>query len=567
MKLLKGKESKLTLLIFLLSFFLVGSLIAGNISDGYTIFKNGGSNDDPVFWNTSNDTSNISVTQIGTCIENNTDKDYFVPTRTKKEWDSFVSVVANPLNPLGLKLVGCAGDKECRMSAGENCANAETDCGGCGIPCSGTITYDGVIYGLVQINNQCWLNKNLDVGTRIDFPAPESGGQTNNGTIEKYCVNNDSYYGCLSSGGLYSYQEAMAYSPASTTGFTRGICPEGWHIPSISDFETLTNYLGGNTIAGRALKKSGIGSVVYDGNGPIAYNWIAPNTGATNSSGFSAVPSRVVNHSYISNPGEKAGFRTTDTVLYFELSNNSSGFYTDYIDPSEGLSVRCIRDIEPQKFYVIFKSVFGGYISGNPYQILYGTGKSASTVTATPNTGCIFVNWSDGSTLASRTITNVTNHVTLTANFNCAQYTLQYNTTGSGAIIGSTTQVVFSGMSGSEVIAKPTTGYRFASWTDGLTINPRIDSNVTTNKNVAASFATLTIPSGCGVCGLTSSGATCPNTCFDGNANMTNCAKDLDCTRPVGCHPCGQGDTCCNDWPAACSDSYYLGNPSGWHCE
>lgn len=70
MKLLKRKKGRLALLIFLLSFLLVGSLIAGSILDGYTIFKNGGSNTDPVFWNTSDDATNLSATQIGTCIEN-----------------------------------------------------------------------------------------------------------------------------------------------------------------------------------------------------------------------------------------------------------------------------------------------------------------------------------------------------------------------------------------------------------------------------------------------------------------------------------------------------------------
>lgn len=569
MKLLKGKESKLTLLIFLLSFFLVGSLIAGNISDGYTIFKNGGSNDDPVFWNTSDDATNLSVTPIGTCIENNTNKDYFVPTRTKKEWDSFVSVVANPLNPLGLKLVGCDGDKECRMSAGENCAIAPNDCGSCGSSCSGTISYGGESYGLVQIGGQCWLNRNLNIGSRVNF----STYQTNNGVTEKYCVGNTND-GCTVSGGLYSYMEAMNHNFTISGPFARGICPEGWHIPSMAEFTVLRDYLGGGSVAGGKLKKTGTGSIVPPWN--FATNWLSPNTGATNSSLFNAVPGRI---NQDSDAGKLAGFRTTDMSSFWLLSNNSTSFSSATIDANLGLSVRCIRDIEAQRFFVIFKKNGNGTLTGNTTQILYGPNKNAEPVTASSNSECLFVNWSDGYAGYTRNVTNVTNHITLTANFNCTKYTLQYNTAGSGSITGNTTQSVFSGWCGSAVTATPAPGYKFFEWTDGSKANPRTDCNVTGNINVAAKF--VEDVSGCGVCGTAPNKSYCPNLCYDGGRNMTNCVKDLDChDEEQNCqqvyHPCVVGQYPCTPYyqticqfgdPRLCDFTYYIGNPDAWHCE
>jgi uncharacterized protein (TIGR02145 family) len=58
----------------------------------------------------------------------------------------------------------------------------------------------------------------------------------------------------------------------------RGICPSGWHVPSQAEFETLSQTCGGDAVAGGALKEAG------------TTHWGAPNTGATNSSGFTALP-------------------------------------------------------------------------------------------------------------------------------------------------------------------------------------------------------------------------------------------------------------------------------------
>lgn len=70
-----------------------------------------------------------------------------------------------------------------------------------------------------------------------------SYNQRNNGVIEKYCYDNKSA-NCNKFGGLYQWNEAMQYV---TTEGTRGICPEGWHIPTLSEMKELESYVNNET--------------------------------------------------------------------------------------------------------------------------------------------------------------------------------------------------------------------------------------------------------------------------------------------------------------------------------
>ena len=117
-------------------------------------------------------------------------------------------------------------------------------------------------------------------------------------------------------------------------------------------------------------------------------------------------------------------------------------------------------------------------------------GSSGSAVTANPDTGYSFVNWSDGSTANPRTDTNVTAAKSVTANFAIATFTLTYATGANGSLTGSTPQTVYYDASGSAVTAVPATGYHFVDWSDGSTANPRTDTPVTANVSVTANFAT-----------------------------------------------------------------------------
>ncbi|MFK5854772.1 MAG: FISUMP domain-containing protein [Bacteroidota bacterium] len=128
-------------------------------------------------------------------------------------------------------------------------------------------TRDSQPYTTVQIGTQCWMAENLNIGTRID------GGdqQTDNSIIEKFCYN-DNTSNCDIYGGLYLWAEMMQYN---TTEGVQGICPNGWHLPADEEWTTLTNYLGGASVAGEKMKStSGWNN---NGNG-------------TNSSGFNALP-------------------------------------------------------------------------------------------------------------------------------------------------------------------------------------------------------------------------------------------------------------------------------------
>ena len=127
-------------------------------------------------------------------------------------------------------------------------------------------------------------------------------------------------------------------------------------------------------------------------------------------------------------------------------------------------------------------------------------GGSGTAVTAVPNTGYHFVNWSDASTANPRTDTNVTANVSVTANFAINTYTLTYTAGANGSITGASPQTVNHGASGTAVTAVPATGYHFVNWSDSSTANPRTDTNVTGNITVTASFAintyTLTYTAG-----------------------------------------------------------------------
>jgi uncharacterized protein (TIGR02145 family) len=199
----------------------------------------------------------------------------------------------------------------------------------CGYPF--TDARDGKIYNTVMIGKQCWMAQNLNIGTRINGV----NNQTDNSIIEKYCYNDDESY-CAVYGGLYQWNEAMQY--ISTEG-NRGICQTGWHLPSEAEITTLTTFLGGLGVAGGKIKEAGYA------------HWQPPNTGATNSSGFTALPG---GHWYI----DGGYFVHITEIGYFWSSLEASStdawirdFYSwdvsiDQVTTSKGMgfSVRCIKD-------------------------------------------------------------------------------------------------------------------------------------------------------------------------------------------------------------------------------
>ena len=138
------------------------------------------------------------------------------------------------------------------------------------------LMYDGQAYRIVKIGTQTWMADNLNAGVERNVIF---GWVKDNGIIEKFCYAGDAN-NCKIYGGLYGWREMMNYNPSDdgTVGTTRGICPAGWHLPTEKEWLTLINFLGGNQQAGGKLKETGI------------VHWKTPNEGATNQSGFTALP-------------------------------------------------------------------------------------------------------------------------------------------------------------------------------------------------------------------------------------------------------------------------------------
>jgi uncharacterized protein (TIGR02145 family) len=129
-------------------------------------------------------------------------------------------------------------------------------------------------------------------------------------------------------GGLYNWY-------AVNTG---KLAPDGWHVPTDSEWSILTTYLGGLSVAGGKLKEAG------------TMHWVSPNTGATNETGFSALPGSSRDDASLVPLVGKYGYWWSSTAYNTGRSwarflhyNNASVLRTSYLNVY-GFSVRCIRN-------------------------------------------------------------------------------------------------------------------------------------------------------------------------------------------------------------------------------
>ncbi len=194
---------------------------------------------------------------------------------------------------------------------------------------------DGNVYSTVKIGDQWWMKENLKVtrfnnGDSISYKSDlEEWEQYSQG----YCaynndINNVDIYG-------YLYNWYAVDDP-------RGLAPLGWHVPSNGEWTVLGNFLGGNSVAGGKLKEEG------------AEHWFSPNTGATNESGFTALPGGGVDYSVTTGKfsfqgrGATANFWSsspTSSSAYFRfLGYDHHVVGTGYVFKREGMSVRCVKD-------------------------------------------------------------------------------------------------------------------------------------------------------------------------------------------------------------------------------
>jgi uncharacterized protein (TIGR02145 family) len=199
--------------------------------------------------------------------------------------------------------------------------------------CGGVTDVDGNSYQTVQIGTQCWTQSNLTVSkyrNGDNIPNITDGtqwSQTNTSSTRAWCnYNNDANNG-TTYGKLYNWY---------AVNDSRGLCPTGWHVPSDAEWTTLTTHLGGTSVAGGAMKST--------------TGWTSPNTGATNTSGFTGLPggSRQVSGGFqdVGNSGDwwsssGAGSGSAwSRYLYFPYADVVR---TNY-DSRYGFSVRCVRD-------------------------------------------------------------------------------------------------------------------------------------------------------------------------------------------------------------------------------
>jgi len=207
-----------------------------------------------------------------------------------------------------------------------------------------TDTRDYKVYKTVTIGEQEWMAENLAYLPAISAPAGGSSteprynvyGYDGTDVAEAKLTDNYQTYGVL-----YNWTAAMngAASSDSNPSGVQGSCPPGWHLPSGAELRTLTSYLG-ETSAGGKMKEVGNS------------HWNSPNEGATNESGFSALPGGFSdNNGTFDNIGnDGCWWCSTESeslanfAFYLQLHYKSSFVGIERMPKRYGLSVRCVRD-------------------------------------------------------------------------------------------------------------------------------------------------------------------------------------------------------------------------------
>ena len=171
---------------------------------------------------------------------------------------------------------------------------------------------DGNIYNSVTIGNQVWMAENLKTTKYQNgeaIPNVTDDTEWSNLVTGAYSDYNNDPSNSDTYGRLYNWY---------AVDDSRNICPSGWHVPNYSEWTTLENYLGGYLVAGGKLKETG------------TTHWSSPNTGATNETGFTALPAggRGSNPGDFIYLGERAVWWTSkDSVTYWNPQIYYDGSY------------------------------------------------------------------------------------------------------------------------------------------------------------------------------------------------------------------------------------------------
>ena len=242
-----------------------------------------------------------------------------------------------------------------------------------------TVTdHEGNVYATVQIGEQCWMRENLrtttspKTGTKVALPARNSAGNVYSSLGSKvahWYACNETTYAPKGYGLLYNWCAAMdtansenymeiptssningnniQFDPSVTDPY-RGICPEGWHIPSLTELNGLiNNYKAGMLADGNDWDDNS--STSTTNTSPGNYNYTDRN-----STGFTALPAGFFNNYNSQNSGIEAHFWSTwqmdgengsksaARAMKLLYSSNSPSLVTQ--EKNKGMSVRCIKD-------------------------------------------------------------------------------------------------------------------------------------------------------------------------------------------------------------------------------
>jgi uncharacterized protein (TIGR02145 family) len=190
---------------------------------------------------------------------------------------------------------------------------------------------DGNEYNWVQIGDQVWMAENLAYLPSVNMVADGSEdaagsyyyvyGYDGTNVAEAKATDNYATYGVL-----YNWTAAM------------NACPDGWHLPSDAEWTELTDYLGGESVAGGKLKETG------------TTHWASPNTGATNETGFTALPGgyRYSSGTFYNIGSNGYWWSATEydaaTAWYRYVDYYDGNVYRNDSNKEVGFSVRCLRD-------------------------------------------------------------------------------------------------------------------------------------------------------------------------------------------------------------------------------
>jgi len=201
---------------------------------------------------------------------------------------------------------------------------------------AGTMTYGGQTYKTIGIGTQMWMAENLNYEYKV-----------NGSTYGNWCYKDSAQY-CAKYGRLYTWGAAMDSATTgcgygkecvADTGRVKGVCPTGWHLPSLAEWDTLFTAVGGEDGAGTKLKSTSGWSDLSgrnNGNGTDAY-------------GFSALPSGLSGNHGFYYAGLNAYFWSSSEGTQNYAYNRDLYYYNANANPDSSLkfysfAVRCLRD-------------------------------------------------------------------------------------------------------------------------------------------------------------------------------------------------------------------------------